>query len=229
MSSRILIVEDNKDLALGLRRSLESAGYQVDVTGDGAAALSSLGSRPPDLVVLDLMLPHMDGFDVLRQMRARGHETPVLILSAKGEEADKVRGFRSGADNYAVKPIGVLELLARVESMLRRSPRRAPEPAWTFGNVIVDAATRTVLRDGRAVDLSPKELDLLLHLLRARGAVVGRDDLLRDVWGYKRSVPTRTVDAHVALLRGKLEENPSRPRYLLTVRKSGYRLERDGR
>ena len=230
MSARILLVEDNADLAHGLRRSLEIEGYDVDIAQDGAAGLERIRATTPDLVVLDLMLPQLDGFQVLRRMRGEGFEIPVLILSAKGEEVDKVQGFRLGADNYAVKPIGVLELLARVEAMLRRADRTSRRPAsdstsYTFGPVQVDAATRTVKRSGLPVELSPKEFDLLLHLLRSGGSVVRRDELLREVWGYKRAVPTRTVDAHIAILRSKLEDDPAHPRFLLTARKAGYRLD----
>ena len=232
MSAHILVVEDNADLALGLRRSLEIEGYQVDIAPDGESGLESIRGATPDLVVLDLMLPRLDGFHVLRTMRAEGFDVPVLILSARGEEVDKVQGFRLGADNYAVKPIGVLELLARVEAMLRRTRRgkhAAPEAAqFDFGDVHVDAMTRAVTKAGKPVDLSPKEFDLLHYLLQRAGAIVRREELLRNVWGYKRAVPTRTVDAHMALLRGKLEPDPARPRFLLTVRKVGYRLDLAG-
>ncbi len=229
MSVRILLIEDNADLALGLRRSLELEGYDVHVSPEGGGALERLRREAWDLVVLDLMLPGISGFQVLRAMRAEGNETPVLILSARGEEADKVQGFRLGADNYAVKPIGVLELLARVEAMLRRARlAEASQPVrqvFRFGDVRVDTGTRSVQRDGALLELSPKEFDLLLYLLRSGGVVVSRGELLREVWGYKRAVPTRTVDAHIALLRGKLEADPSRPKYLLTARKAGYRLD----
>ncbi|MGH7467306.1 MAG: response regulator transcription factor [Longimicrobiales bacterium] len=233
MSARILLIEDNTDLALGLRRSLEIEGYDVDVALDGMDGLVCIRSTTPDLVVLDLMLPRLDGFHVLRMMRAEGHEMPVLILSARGEEVDKVQGFRLGADNYAVKPIGVLELLARVESMLRRahrSNRRSEQESetYSFGQIQVDVATRSVTRNGKLVELSPKEFDLLHYLLRSGGSVVRREELLREVWGYKRAVPTRTVDAHIAILRGKLEDEPAQPRYLLTARKAGYRLDPTG-
>lgn len=230
MKARILIIEDNRDLALGLSTSLEVEGYRVDIAHDGPAGLDRIRRDIPDLVVLDLMLPGLNGFHVLRTMREENIETPVLILSARGEEADKVQGFRLGADNYAVKPIGILELLARVDAMLKRSTRAtaAQVTHYAFGDVEVDARTRTVSRKGTPLDVSPKEFDLLLYLLRRNGAVVRRDELLREVWGYKRSVPTRTVDAHVALLRGKIEANASEPRYLLTVRKAGYRLSPDG-
>ncbi|MCI0435088.1 MAG: response regulator transcription factor [Gemmatimonadetes bacterium] len=233
MTARILIVEDNRDLALGLRTSLEVEGYFVEVAGDGVEGLERVREDPPDLVVLDLMLPALNGFHVLRTMRDEGFLMPVLILTAKGEEADKVQGFRLGADNYAVKPIGVLELIARVEAMLRRAAalRSTPAPSaerFAFGDVVVDVPTRTVHRAGAPVELSPKEFDLLVYLLRQRGAVVHRDRLLQDVWGYKRPVATRTVDAHMALLRGKLEADASSPRHLLTVRKAGYRLDPGG-
>jgi DNA-binding response OmpR family regulator len=230
MKPVILLIEDNEDLALGLRRSLEIEGYVVHVASDGVAGLERARTIGPDLIVLDLMLPRLDGFQVLHTLREEGSDVPVLILSARGEEIDKVHGFRLGADNYAVKPIGVLELLARVEAMLRRADRSARTRStaadeFTFGTIRVDVRTRTVTRDGATVELSPKEFDLLHHLLRVRGSVVRRDDLLRDVWGYKRPVPTRTVDAHMALLRAKLEVDPGRPRHLLTVRKTGYRLD----
>lgn len=231
MKARVLIIEDNQDVALGLRRSLELEGYDVRVAGDGVTGLERAVSDAPDLIVLDLMLPRLDGFHVLRTLRSQGNDVPVLILSARGEEIDKVQGFRMGADNYAVKPIGVLELLARVESMLKRSGRLpgASRPQhYRFGDIEVDARTRCVLRSGLPLEVSPKEFDLLLYLLRRNGAVARRDELLREVWGYKRSVPTRTVDAHVALLRGKLELDASAPRFLLTVRKAGYRLDTQG-
>ena len=229
MNARLLLIEDNEDLALGLRTSLEVEGYTVRVAADGLAGLEAVRSDPPDLIVLDLMLPGLSGFHVLRSLRAEGYDMPVLILSAKGEEVDKVQGFRLGADNYAVKPIGILELLARVDAMLKRARARTdtrPPERYTFGDVEVDARTRSVLRHGHTVELSPKEFELLLHLLRAQGNVVSREDLLRNVWGYKRPVPTRTVDAHMAMLRGKLEEDPAHPRFLLTSRKAGYRLAR---
>jgi two-component system response regulator MtrA len=182
---------------------------------------------PPDLVVLDLMLPGMDGYRVLRQMRADGLAMPVLILTAKGEEADKVLGFRLGADDYVTKPFGVLELLARVEALLRRT-RPAPVQASTslhrFGDIGVDLSTRIVHRAGQVVALTPMEFDLLVALLKRNGAVVSRLELLAEVWGHSSAVLTRTVDTHVGELRRKLEQDPSRPRHILTVRKAGYRL-----
>ncbi len=221
---RILIVEDNPGLAFGLRNNLELEGYRVEVCDNGTAGLESIKSDEPDLVLLDLMLPGMDGVSVLKEIRARGSEIPVLVLTARGEESDKVMALRLGADDYVTKPFGLMELIARVEALLRRAggggrPTR-------FGSIEVNPATRTVLRDGKPVDLAPKELDLLLTLLRHHGAVVSRQDLLDEVWGYAAEVVSRTVDTHIGELRRKLEEDPAKPRYILTARKAGYRLSR---
>ena len=228
--ARILVVEDNEDLAFGLRTNLEIEGHEVAVAHDGREGLERALQTPPDLVILDLMLPGLDGFRVLRELRKRDPATPVLVLTARGEEADKVRGLRLGADDYVTKPFGLLELLARVEALLRRAGRAVAGDGerWTFGEVTVDADRRTVTRAGEVVELSPKELDLLLALLRRDGAVVSRLDLLREVWGYQEEVAvvSRTVDTHVVELRRKLEAEPARPRHILTVRKAGYRLER---
>jgi DNA-binding response OmpR family regulator len=223
--SRVLVIEDNPDLALGLRNNLEIEGHEVELAGDGRRGLAAARARPPDLIVLDLMLPELDGFRVLRALRQEA-SPPVLVLTARGEEADKVRGLKLGADDYVTKPFGLLELLARVEALLRRAPRALAPAVERFGDLEVDAAARVVRRAGRAVDLAPKELDLLLALLAARGAAVSRLELLRRVWGYPSAVVTRTVDTHVAELRRKLEERPSTPRHLITVRKLGYRLQR---
>jgi two-component system alkaline phosphatase synthesis response regulator PhoP len=231
-AKRVLLIEDNADLAYGLRNNLEIEGYQVEVAGDGAKGLSRARAAKPDLVILDLMLPGMDGFRVLRALRDDGDAIPVLILTARGEEADKVRGLRLGADDYVTKPFGVLELLARVEALFRRtaSPRRnghGPEPvSLRFGEVEVLTPSRTVLRRGEPVLLTPKEYDLLVALLRRDGACVTRVELLTEVWGYSAEVMSRTVDTHVAELRRKLEPDPARPAHIVTVRKTGYRLDR---
>src|SRR6185369_9859072 len=176
----VLIIEDNADLAYGLRNNLEIEGYAVDVAADGEEGLARARQSRPDLVILDLMLPRLDGFRVLRALRADGLSMPVLILTARGEEADKVRGLRLGADDYVTKPFGLLELLARVEALLRRVSRTAHPPVHRFGDVEVDPALRIVRLRGRAVDLAPKEFDLLLALLRGEGRVVSRTALLRE-------------------------------------------------
>lgn len=232
---RLLLVEDNPDLAFGLRTGLEIEGYEVHHAEDGPTGLQMARDLAPDLIILDLTLPGMDGYRVLRTIREEGREMPVLILTARGEEADKVLGFRIGADDYVVKPCGVLELLARVTALLRRAGRRTdlPDPAVAaaqsverFGDVEVYDARRTVLKKGEPVALTPKEFDLLVSLIRRRGAVATRAELLREVWGHRAEVATRTVDIHVAELRRKLEDDPAEPRHILTVWKKGYRLRR---
>jgi len=226
--TRVLIVEDNHDLAFGLRNNLEIEGYAVEVAPDGPSGLTAARHARPDLVVLDLMLPGMDGYRVLRQLRDDGLTMPVLILTARGEETDKVLGFRLGADDYVTKPFGVLELLARVEALLRRSRPAAtttPHPVQRFGEVEVEISTRSVRRAGSPVALTPMEFDLLVALLRRQGAVASRLELLSEVWGHASDVLTRTVDTHIGELRRKLEQDPASPRHILTVRKAGYRLE----
>jgi DNA-binding response OmpR family regulator len=226
--SKILIVEDNTDFAYGLKTGLEIEGYEVDLAADGPSGVTKARDGTPDLVILDLMLPGLDGYRVLRSIRDAGLDMPVLFLTARGEETDKVLGFRLGADDYVVKPCGVLELLARVGALLRRTRgdgAARPQPVETFGDVVVNAASRTVTRGGKPVALTPKELDLLLALLKRRGAVASRMELLQEVWGYQADVMTRTVDMHIAELRRKLEDDPSEPRHILTVWKAGYRLE----
>jgi DNA-binding response OmpR family regulator len=224
--ARVLIVEDDPDIALGLRTSLEIEGYAAEVAGDGLSGLDRVRADRPDLVILDLMLPGMDGYRVLRSLRAEGIRVPVLILTARGEEADKVLGFRSGADDYVTKPFGLLELLARVEALLRRSGALEETEVMRFGPVEIDRAARTVTRLGEPVALAPREFDLLVALYDRAGAVVSRQDLLREVWGHRGAVLTRTVDIHVAELRRKLEADPAEPRHILTVWKRGYRLSR---
>jgi two-component system alkaline phosphatase synthesis response regulator PhoP len=227
--TRILVIEDNRNLATGLRNNLEIEGYEVVVSADGAAGLSLARSSAPDLIILDLMLPGVDGYRVLASLREEGIDMPVLILSARGEEADKVLGFRLGADDYVAKPFGLLELLARVDALLRRASAagamtKLAAPV-SFGVVRVDPRTHTVERAGNAVSLRPKEYDLLIALLQRRGQVASRSELLEEVWGYSGEVYSRTVDTHVAELRRKLEENAAEPRHILTVRKTGYRIQ----
>ena len=222
----VLIVEDNENLAYGLRNNLEIEGYAVAVAEDGPTGLDAAQEHRPDLVILDLMLPGMDGYRVLKGLRDQGLDMPVLILTAKGEEADKVLGFRLGADDYVTKPFGVLELLARVEALLRRSGNGQPETEAVerFGSVQVDPGSRTVAKDGAEVPLTPKEFDLLMALIGRRGQAASRLALLKEVWGHRAAVATRTVDTHVSELRRKLEDEPASPQYILTVHKVGYRF-----
>ena len=227
--ARILLVEDNEDLAFGLRATLEFEGYEVEVAGDGREGCERIAADPPDLVVLDLMLPGLDGYEVLSRLRKEGDRTPVLILTARGEEGDVVLGFDRGADDYVTKPFSTVELLARVRALLRRTGtggRANRLPVERFGDIEVNPASGTVLRDGEPVTLTPKEFDLLVALVRRKGAVASRTELLGEVWEYANAqVETRTVDVHVAELRRKLEDDPAHPRHILTVRKKGYRLQ----
>jgi two-component system, OmpR family, alkaline phosphatase synthesis response regulator PhoP len=227
--TRILVVEDQRDLALGLRANLEVEGYAVDVAPTGEDALRIAGERAPDLVILDIMLPGIDGYEVLAKLRAMRLQVPVLMLTARAEEVDKVRGFRTGADDYVTKPFGVMELLVRIQALLRRGPPRDQETprrgqVVRVGDVEVDIEGHMVRRNGEEVSLTPKAFELLLALHRKQGKVASRHELLRDIWGYAASVTTRTVDAHVAELRRKLEADPADPKHILTVWKVGYRL-----
>lgn len=227
--TRILVVEDQRDLALGLRANLEVEGYSVDVASTGEEALRIAGELKPDLVILDIMLPGIDGYEVLAKLRTMRLEVPVLMLTARAEEVDKVRGFRSGADDYVTKPFGVMELLVRIQALLRRGPPRAQQAQRSgqvvrVGDVEVDIDGHMVRRNGEEVSLTPKAFELLLALHRKQGKVASRHELLRDIWGYASSVTTRTVDAHVAELRRKLEADPADPKHILTVWKVGYRL-----
>jgi DNA-binding response OmpR family regulator len=227
----ILVVEDQRDLARGLKANLEVEGYEVEIAYTGEDALRVASARRPALVLLDLMLPDVEGYDVLARLRAAGQNMPVLILTARGEEVDKVRGFRLGADDYVTKPFGVMELLVRIEALLRRVGGPGRETTGNavvhrIGDIEVDEADHRVRRRGEDVPLSPKAFELLLALIHKQGRVATRVELLRDVWGYASAVTTRTVDTHVAELRRRLEDDPSEPRHILTVWKVGYRLDR---
>ena len=223
---RVLLVEDNVDLAFGLRTSLEVDGYEVLHAETGGAGLAMARDAAPDLVVLDLMLPEMSGYEVLRRLRQAQCNAPVLILTAKGEEADKVQGFRLGADDYVVKPVGVLEFLARVEALLRRAQPGAfgatSPSVYRVGDLEVDGDRRTVVVGNDEIEVSPLELDLLHALAQRRGNLVTRADLLKEVWGYRSDIESRTVDTHIAKLRAKIDRG-DRSR-IVTVRKKGYRL-----
>jgi DNA-binding response OmpR family regulator len=230
MMGRVLVVEDNVALAEGIAYNLRHEGHDVRIAEDGEAGLADARAWSPDLVILDLMLPRLDGYGVLEAIRKERSDVPVIILSARGEEADKVRGFRLDADQYVTKPFGVLELIERVHSLLRRSTSKggaadASSDTIRFGDVTVDVAARTVARAGSPCTLTPKAFELLLALVARGGRVATRQELLKEVWGYGAFVLSRTVDSHVAELRRKLEEDPARPRHIVTVWKVGYRFE----
>jgi two-component system response regulator MtrA len=224
---RLLVVEDQPDIARMLLEALSQEGFDVRQLADGREVVPLARTWAPDLAILDLMLPGLDGFEVLRQLRAEHRRFPVIILSARGEEVDKIRGFRLDADQYVTKPFSLVELIERVHALLRREavPGTAPSAPLRFGTLVVDASARRVTRQGATVALSPKAFDLLLALVRREGAVASRTELLREVWGYQALVLSRTVDSHMAELRRKLEDDPANPRHLLTVYKAGYRFE----
>jgi DNA-binding response OmpR family regulator len=241
MGRKILVVDDEAILVEAIAYNLEQAGYQVTVVADGSSALEAARRETPDLVILDIMLPEMDGLEVCRQLRRESNTAtmPILMLTAKGDEIDKVVGLEVGADDYVTKPFGRRELLARVRALLRRAeytpPQKEegsaadatqevprPDRELAAGPLRIDLAGRRVHCRGQELDLQPKQFDLLTYLVRNRGTVLTRDQLLHNVWGYDYAGDTRTVDVHVRWLREKLEEDPANPRLIQTVRGVGY-------
>ncbi len=222
----ILLIEDEEGLILTLTDRLESEGFSVKSAADGESGLSLALGKNFDLIILDVMLPKKNGYDVCRDLRQRNVQTPVLMLTAKGETIDKVLGLKLGADDYLTKPFEVMELLARVEALLRRAPRasQTPDVSFEFGDVAIDFRRAEVSRSGQRIELSAMEFKLLQFLIENRGAVHSRDHLLDEVWGYDAMPSTRTVDVHVAWLRQKLEENPKHPQFIQTVHGLGYKF-----
>jgi two-component system alkaline phosphatase synthesis response regulator PhoP len=226
MSARILVVEDEPGLVLTLTDLLAAEGYEVDSAGDGPGGLKKALEERYDLLVLDVMLPGKSGFEVCQELRRQGCESAVLMLTARGQVADRVVGLRAGADDYLAKPFDPAELMARIEALLRRS-RKASWGAlarFEFGDVAVDFEHGMATKAGRPVSLAGKELQLLRYLVEHRGQAVSREKLLQAVWDYASGVTSRTVDVHVAWLRQKLEDNPQAPRWIQTVRGVGYRF-----
>jgi len=224
---RVLLVEDEEGLILTLTDRLRSEGFDVVSAKDGEAGYAAAIAEAFDLILLDVMLPKKNGYDVCRDLRQRGISTPVLMLTAKGETIDKVLGLKLGADDYLTKPFEVMELLARIEALLRRAPAKAnghSPDSFRFGDVTVDFKRATVAKEESAVELSAMEFKLLQYLIENRGLVHSRDHLLDQVWGYDAMPSTRTVDVHVAWLRQKLEENPRKPRFIQTVHGMGYKF-----
>jgi len=223
---RVLLVEDEKGLILTLTDRLQSEGFDVDVALDGKSGFEKALEGKHDLILLDVMLPKKNGYDVCRDLRQKGIETPVLMLTAKGETIDKVLGLKLGADDYLTKPFEVIELLARIEALLRRrsSNGRSSNDGFRFGEVTIDFKRAEVTRDNQPVDLSAMEFKLLQHLIENRGVVHSRDQLLDAVWGYDAMPSTRTVDVHIAWLRQKLESNPKHPHFIQTVHGLGYKF-----
>ena len=222
---KVLIVEDDPSMAIALCDGFRYEGYRVELAGDGEAALRLLTEASPDLVVLDLMLPKLSGLEVCRQVRREGNSVPIVMLTARGQEIDKVVGLKMGADDYVTKPFGFMELLARVEAVLRRAgSHEARGDVHRFGDVVVDFRRGHATKDGVGVDFTPRELRLLRYFLERRGEVVTREALLEAVWGYANAGLTRTVDMHVAKLRKKVEDSPADPRWILTVHRVGYKF-----
>ncbi|HLA95479.1 MAG TPA: response regulator transcription factor [Pyrinomonadaceae bacterium] len=224
---KILLVEDEEGLILTLTDRLESEGFEVVSANDGLAGFDAAISQPFDLILLDVMLPKKNGYDVCRDLRQKGISTPILMLTAKGETIDKVLGLKLGADDYLTKPFEVIELLARIEALLRRSPAHSngqSHDAFRFGDITVDFKRADVAKSGLPVELSAMEFKLLQYLIENRGVVHSRDHLLDQVWGYDAMPSTRTVDVHIAWLRQKLEANPKHPKFIQTVHGLGYKF-----
>lgn len=225
---KILIVEDEPQMRMGLRDNLEFEGYTVDTAEDGRVGLEKILENPYDLILLDVMMPHLSGFDVCKKAREKGIRTPVIMLTAKGEEIDKVLGLELGADDYITKPFSLRELLARIKAVLRRAGEagNAPEASGevTIGNLTVDFSTYDAYMDERAEPMSHKEFELLKYLWQHQGQTVSRDELLNEVWGYEEFPTTRTVDNFILKLRKRIESDPARPRFILTVHGIGYKL-----
>jgi two-component system, OmpR family, alkaline phosphatase synthesis response regulator PhoP len=223
---KILLVEDEEGLIFTLTDRLESEGYQVTAARDAVAGLTIGLDNSFDVIILDIMLPKKNGFDVCRELRGKGVATPILMLTAKGETIDKVVGLRLGADDYLTKPFEVIELLARIEALLRRSTNTVANSleSYAFGDVEVDFRRAEVKKNHAAVDLSAMEFKLLQYFIEHRGEVLKRDELLDEVWGYDAMPTTRTVDVHIAWLRQKLEENPRYPQFIQTVHGLGYKF-----
>lgn len=227
MRGSILFVEDEEALRLTVGDRLRSIGYAVDCAVDGVEALEKATLLPFDLILLDVMLPRKNGFAVCRDIRRAGLIVPILMLTARGQTADKVKGLRTGADDYVVKPFDMAELVARLEALLRRAPNKTANRAgvFKFGSCCVDLMGTQATRDGKPMMLSAREFQLLRYFIGQPGATLSREELLKQVWGYTTNVFTRTVDVHVASLRQKVEDDPKQPKFILTVQGFGYKFK----
>jgi two-component system alkaline phosphatase synthesis response regulator PhoP len=221
---RILIVDDEPEMLRGLEDNLQFEGYQTVTAGDGRKGLALALSEAPDLILLDVMMPGMSGWDLCRELRGRGLDVPVIMLTARGEEVDRVLGLELGADDYVTKPFSLRELMARIRAVLRRPGPRQKFEEFAFGSVRVHLRARQAFKGGHEVRLTRKEFDLLRYLVEHPGEVITRDRLLDEVWGYERFPTTRTVDTHILRLRQKFEDDPERPAHILTAHGQGYRF-----
>ena len=223
--AKVLIIEDEPNMVIGLKDTCEYEGYEVSVARDGKEGVEKALTEKPDIILLDVMLPLMSGIDVCRTLRTRGLETPILMLTARGQEMDKVVGLEVGADDYVTKPFSIKELLARIRAHLRRASKQvAAIESFAFGDVEVNFKKYSARKAGQVLDLSAREFEILHYLIRHRGEIVTRDQLLDEVWGYDSTPITRTVDNHIARLRQKIEKDPSEPRHIITVHRLGYRF-----
>jgi DNA-binding response OmpR family regulator len=223
--ARILLVEDEPQMQRGLRDNLEFEGHEVSVQGDGNSGLQTLLHESFDLVILDVMLPQMSGFDIVRKLREKGIRTPILMLTAKGEEIDKVLGLELGADDYVTKPFSLRELIARVNALLRRAIPGGPgDTMMKLGDVLVNFASYIGSKNGKEFSMTPKEFEILKYLWQHRNETVSRDDLLTNVWGYDESVSTRTIDNFILKIRQKIEDDPTHPKTIFTIHGTGYKL-----
>ena len=221
---RVLIVEDEPDMQLGLRDTCEYEGYEVLIASDGEAGIQQTLQNRPDIILLDVMLPKLSGLDVCRHLRKQGIKTPIIMLTARGQEMDKVIGLEVGADDYVTKPFGVKELVARVRAHLRRSATSAALDQYSFDDVELCFRSYKATKSGKALDLSPREFETLRYLILHEGEIVTRDQLLEEVWGYNNFPLTRTVDNHIAKLRHKLEASPTDPQHIITIHRVGYKF-----
>jgi DNA-binding response OmpR family regulator len=222
---KVLIIEDEPNMILGIRDSFEYEGYEVLAARDGEEGLNIVSTAKPDIILLDVMLPLMSGIDVCRTLRSKGVETPIIMLTARSQEIDKVVGLEIGADDYVTKPFSIKELLARVRAHLRRALKQVADiETFRFSNVELNFKKYRASKGGKELELSAREFDILRYLIQRRDEIVTRDQLLDEVWGYMNSPISRTIDNHIAKLRQKIEDTPSDPRHIITVHRVGYRF-----
>jgi len=226
MAKKILIIEDDPGIQLSLKDEFESEGFDVYSADDGLAGLEMIEQNPPDLIILDLMLPFQNGYEICKKLRQEGNNVPIIMLTVKDQEVDKVLGLELGADDYVTKPFSLRELLARVHALLRRSAENIPESSvFSIGDTVFDLKKYEALKKGKEIEYTTLEFQMVKLLYERRGQVVTREDFLNDIWGEQNTVVTeRTVDSHIANIRKKLEDDPSDPRYILSVRGVGYKL-----
>jgi two-component system alkaline phosphatase synthesis response regulator PhoP len=226
MKKRILIIEDEPDLIKGLKLNLSDEGFDVDWAADGIEGLRKAVEEAPDLIILDIMLPEMDGLEVCRKLRQKYISIPIIMLTAKGEEIDKVVGLEIGADDYITKPFSIRELIARIKARLRHaeSEKESIPELFSFGDIEIDFARYKIRRKGKELDVTSLEMDILKYFITHSGEVVSRNDLLDKIWGYENYPTTRTIDNHILKLRKKIEDDPSHPRYIISVYGGGYRF-----